>query len=252
MQKYYCYGMKFYGDKVPLKWYNNLEEDVLFVGLYFQVDYNIFSKHKGKKIVFWNGSDVSRLLYNIKWQKILKNDLKNNNTLHYCHNIKLKDELLSIGIESVISPVLFNSKDDYPPSYKPSDILEFYMSAHQDRELEYGVPIFIELASFFPNCKFHIYGIDELNEKNIIYHGQISEKIMDEEIKNYQGCLRMNKHDGESQIVMKSKLLGLHTILDYDLNSLINKIVNIDFDKPQEFNKNDILDINEFIEIIKN
>jgi site-specific DNA-adenine methylase len=47
---------------------------------------------------------------------------------------------------------------------------------------------------------------------------------MDEEIKNYQGCLRLNKHDGVSQIIIKSQLLGLYTYITRDKEELINNL----------------------------
>ena len=35
---------------------------------------------------------------------------------------------------------------------------------------------------------------------------------MDEQIKHFQGCLRLNEHDGMSQIVIKSILMGQYVI----------------------------------------
>lgn len=240
--------MSFYGDKVPLKLYDNNEEDTLFIGLYFQEDYNTFINHTGKKVIFWNGSDVLRLLYNPDWQAIIKNDKK---TTHYCHNTQLHSELMSMGIDSHIIPLFFGDKGKYTLSYEPSDPLHFYMSAHPGREEEYGVPIFIELASFYPDIKFHIYGVKGESRANITFHGQIPEQQMDEETKRYHLCLRMNKHDGESQIVIKSRLMGLHVIIETTLSSIIQRITTTDFGGPGEFERDSVTDIHEFIEKIQ-
>jgi hypothetical protein len=244
MQKYYCSGMSFYGDKIPLKFYEDRWSTTLFIGLYFQEDYNVFSDHIGNKIVFWNGSDVSRLLANENWQKILKRETMMCNDKHYCHNKQLQDELKSVGIEATIVPLFFGNKEDYQVCYKHSEIPQVFMNAHPGREEEYGVDKITLLDKAFPYIKFHIYGITGKGNCNIIYHGQIPEKQMDDEIKNYQGCLRFNQHDGMSQIVAKSNLMGLYVINETELIKIIDELNKLNSKKePFEFDRNSIKDI---------
>jgi len=208
---YYCRGMEFYGKRIK-KYFSfndfNPNMDTLFLGLYFNNDYNNLKKVKGKRYIFWNGSDVRKLLLNPRWVKILKEfDIK-----HICHNKQLRNELESIGIEADIRPIFFNEIEKYPVSYKQASNPQVYMNTHKGREVEYGVGIILDIAEQFPDITFHIYGIDGKNKKNIIYHGWIGENKMDREIKNYQGCLRLNEHDGLSQIVIKAGLLGQYII----------------------------------------
>jgi len=245
MQKYYCSGMQFYGDKIPLEFYNNNTEDTLFEGLYFQEDYDVFKNHKGRRIVFWNGSDVSRLLSSPRWIEIIQQ----KDAEHYCHNTQLQYELKTIGIDAMIVPLFFGDKKDYQICYKHSTTPELFMNAHPGREKEYGVDKCKELAIKYPYYKFHIYGINGDSKDNIIYHGQIPEEQMDKEIRNYQGCLRFNTHDGMSQIVAKSSLLGLYSLgvlVDIKLLDYLNNMY-----EPYQFDRNSIKDIKEFLEVIK-
>lgn len=214
---YYCEGMKFFGERLE-KYYNykkyNEQDDisklVFFEGLYFDEDYKIFKRHIGNKIVFWNGSDVSRLLNDINRINILK---EFPDTLHLCHNNQLKEELLSIGINAEISPIFFGNIDKYKVNFKLGDKLSVYLVAHEGREEEYGINIVKNIAFKEPNIIFHIYGIKGINTNNIFYHGIVNEEIMDNEIKDFHCCLRLNKHDGLSQTVIKSILFGHYPII---------------------------------------
>ena len=246
--------MSFYGDKIPLKFYEDKWTKTLFIGLYFQEDYNVFTEHIGNKIVFWNGSDVSRLLANENWQKILKRETMMCNDKHYCHNKQLQDELKSVGIDATIVPLFFGNKEDYQVCYKPSTNPRVFMNAHPGREVEYGVDKCLQLAIDFREYTFeytfHIYGIDGESKDNIVYHGQIPESQMDEEIKNYQAVLRFNEHDGMSQIVAKASLMGLYPIVTSDINVATDKLKSIGW-KPYTCCRNCIKDIKEFLEMIE-
>jgi hypothetical protein len=240
--------MKFYGDKIPLKFYNNINETTLFEGLYFQEDYNIFMKHLGERVVFWNGSDTLRLLSNLSWIEIIQK----YSAKHYCHNIILKKELKSVGIDATIVPLFFGDKEDYQVCYKHSEIPQVFMNAHPGREQEYGVDKCLRLAEFFPYIIFHIYGIDGESKDNIVYHGQIPETQMDDEIKNYQGVLRFNEHDGMSQIVAKASLMGLYDCVSTDLDYITEFLRALpNTQKSNQFDRNSIKDIKEFLEMIK-
>ena len=211
-QCYYCSGMKFYGDKIPLKPYTSLTAPTLFLGLYFESDYIAFENHKGKRAVFWNGSDVLRMINNKEWLlKVMRTE-----ATHYCHNAQLQKELGDQSIHAEIVPVFFGDKEDYKTCYKQSDRTQVFMCSHPGRDKEYGVDIVKKIATEMPEIGFHIYGVDGVNTKNLVYHGQIAEEYMDREIREYQGCLRLNAHDGMSQIVCKSMLLGLCSVISRD------------------------------------
>jgi hypothetical protein len=212
---YYCDGMKFYGDRSReyFKFNSyNIHDKCLFMGLYFDRDYEVFKNHKGERFVFWNGSDVSRLLDSPGAIDIVRN----TPAVHACHNKALQDELASVGVSAIIRPILFTDVNDYGISYSPSDKLQFYINAHPQREHEYGIDTVLKIAPQFPNIKFHIYGIEGQSKDNVVYHGFVQERYMDREVRQYQGCLRLNRHDGLSQLVIKAGLMGQYIITMQD------------------------------------
>ena len=211
---YYCEGMKFYGERMMRvfgfnQYSNNPSATVLFMGLYFQQDYDIFNKHTGKKYVFWNGSDVLRLLDKPQWQEIVRN----NCAAHICHNEQLRKELESVGIDALIEPIFFADMNDYQLSFKPKEQLEVYVNAHPGREDEYGVPQVIQAAKRLPDVKFFVYGIsDKSTLSNVEYMGWLEEGEADNKMRGHHVCLRLNKHDGLSQLVIKAGLWGHYVI----------------------------------------
>jgi len=226
MKVYYCGAMKTFGEKLKMERYNpltDIDKSVFFQGLYFDEDYEVFRNHRGYKEVFWNGSDVLRLLRSPERVSIIK-EFK---AKHTCHNKQLQDELASVGIEAMIKPMFFGDIEDYPVSYKPSDKPQVYITCNEGREEEYGVPQVLEKAKELKEFTFHIYGINGTNTDNVIYHGWTDK--MDEETKSFQAVIRLNKHDGFSQTVMKGILMGQHVIRDLnELQFLKNKEQNND------------------------
>jgi len=226
-QKYYCDGMKFYGDKLPFDKYTSIKARTFFLGLYFIQDYVAFYKHEGERVVFWNGSDVSRLLRNPAWLNYIQ---QGQPATHYCHNKQLQDELLIVGIHAEIMPVFFGYKEDYLPclpAESPAPV-KCFMGAHPGREEEYGVPVVLNIADKMPEAEFHIYGVESKKQfSNVIFHGQVPEEQMDEDMKEYHVCLRLNHHDGLSQIVCKSILMGIPQILSRDEADIIKSIRDI-------------------------
>jgi len=222
-QCYYCSGMKFYGDQIPLKPYASLKAPTLFLGLYFESDYQAFKIHQGKRVVFWNGSDVIRLCQNSKWADIVRKV----DATHYCHNTQLKHELEDEGIDSTVKPVFFGYKKDYKVCYKHSETPKVFMCSHPERDAEYGVNMMQEIAADMKDIEFHVYGVRGMGTDNVIFHGQVPEEKMDEEMKGYQGCLRMNKHDGVSQIVLKSEMMGLYPIVSYNSEDIKAELNNL-------------------------
>jgi hypothetical protein len=222
---HYCDGMSFFGERLQrihdFSKYNpqtDIHSSVMFLGLYFQEDYDLFKKHKGKISVFWNGSDVLRLLANQSWQQTLKSK---PDVVHFCHNQQLQDELASIGIQASVHPIFFGDVANYEPSFKPTNNPQVYTVSHPGRNDEYGVPTVLKAAHDLPDFGFHIYGVDKEDDvesvPNVKFHGLVDEQIMDREIANFQGCIRLNKHDGFSQTVMKSILFAQYPICYADI-----------------------------------
>jgi len=216
MQGYYCDGMSFYGKKLPFPKLSDSLAPCFFLGLYFDVDYSRFANHESDRIVFWNGSDVQRLLANPKWLDIVKRVPAK----HYCHNKQLADELLAVGIFATIQPIFFGLKDSYKERTAVAEKPTFFMCSHPGREEEYGVHILKELARNYPECSFLIYGQEGNDYKNVRYLGLMDEALMDAVVADHAGFLRMNQHDGMSQQVYKCSLMGIPYAISRDVKEL--------------------------------
>jgi hypothetical protein len=164
-------------------------------------------------VVFWNGSDVLRLLDKKDYQDILKEYPGK----HVCHNEQLRQELHSVGIEAVVQPIFFADINDYPITFKSKKPLEVYINAHSDREDEYGIPWAYQAALRLPEVKFFAYGVEGVDTDNFKYMGRIPEQEADRLMSEHQVFLRLNRHDGLSQQVIKAGLWGQPVITRQDL-----------------------------------
>ena len=223
---YYPEGMRFFGEKAKkilgLEKYNPKKDQyqpVFFLGFYCQKDYIIFKDHQGKKAIFWNGSDVKILASSPYYQQVIKSFPQ---ATHACHSVLLQEELRNMGISAKIRPIFFGLEKDFPVSYKQKTPPTVYSVAHPGREKEYGVDLIEKIAHKLPDIKFYIYGVEGDNTENISFRGQVEEEIMDKEIKEFQGALRLNDHDGISQTVIKSVLLGQWAITTIDYPEILN------------------------------
>jgi hypothetical protein len=191
-----------------LKGYNG--KATRFYGLYHEKDYVRFLECKGKQEVYWQGSDILQLknTEQVKWIEAIKY----SESKHYCENEVQQELLKEKGIKAQVKYQFWNDVKDYPLSYIHSVNPNIWLCAHPGREIEYGVPIVDSLSKELPNFTFHIYGIIGENRGNVTYHGIVDDKQFDEEIKNYQGALRLNAFDGISEVITKGSLLGQYVI----------------------------------------
>lgn len=223
----YCGGMRFYGERMMtlygLKPFtNNPEKDVLFMGLYFEQDYEEYKSITGNKTVFWNGSDVSRLLGKKAWLEILKE----YPAKHVCHNEQLRKELESVGITAEVRPLFFADINDYPIAFESRDTLEVYVNAHPGREAEYGVPEVYQVARRLPSMKFFVYGVEGVNTDNLTYMGRLDEQEADKVMAKHHVFIRLNKHDGLSQQIIKAGLWGQYVLTTQELQ-YTTKVVDV-------------------------
>ena len=190
------------------------DNEILFFGLFHDRDFEVFHNFKGKKSVFWCGGDILRLKEDYERQRVMRIAPE---TTHYCENSVQEESLKSVGIEPIVIPSFLGDIKDYPVSFKvPKDKWKIWMCGHPRRESEYGFDQARELAGMFSDIEFHFYGvskdesanIDSKNLPNVIYHGLVSEKQLDREIKEYHAAIRANEHDGASEVVFKALLLG--------------------------------------------
>jgi len=197
------------------------DEPTVFVGLYGLPDFYALWRHRGKKWIFWCGSDITHFIngYWLEEGGAIKVDPKplaewiNKNCESWVENLVEYKALKGIGIESKICPSFLGDVNNFPSSYQWSDRPKLYTSVSGDDFELYGWNKISNLANQNENMEFHLYG----NKKNpniptiyhnVIVHGRVPKEQMNEEIKNMQGALRLVKFDGFSEIVAKSVLMG--------------------------------------------
>jgi hypothetical protein len=226
-------------------------KNLFFFGMYNERDYEVFDNFEGKKYILWGGSDIRRLVTDYERKRMIKN----NPAKHFCENEVEANDLRKCGIEPIIVPTFLDDIDKYPVSFTPTENPELFMCVNAGREEEYGVHFVKGIANKVPFAKFHIYGIPEdaiffktavqlegdhdKDAPNMIYHGKLPEKEFNAELSKYHAGLRPNLHDGNSEVAMKSLLLGQYPItrIPYDgiwnykteeeLIALIHKLTHI-------------------------
>lgn len=209
-----CEGMKFYRDAAKRTWklgdYTSKDEPTLFLGMYFKEDVVRLKDHVGPKFLFWNGSDVSRTLASPAWHE----PILRSGAVHACHNQALADELATIGIKAEVSPTLFDHPEAYEKRWTPCTHPRVYMTVHPGREEEYGLSMAADIMRY-ADADLYVYGNAGGRARigNIHLRGVVTEDQWKEETKWMQGALRLNKHDGTSQIVIKAILRGHYAIV---------------------------------------
>ncbi len=206
-------------------------KEIVFFGLYHERDFAVFELPFKKRMVFWCGSDILRVMSDYERRRILKNYPE---TEHYCENEVEQKNLKDVGFESKVIPSFLDDVSKYdiisfvPPTQwenglKVQSPCHIWMCSHPKRDDEYGIELAKRMAKIFPkDLVFHIYGVDksEYDESpdNVIFHGLVEEDKFNEEIKKYHCGFRPNFHDGNSEVVMKSIFLGQYPItrIKYD------------------------------------
>ena len=222
----------------------DIGQATVFVGCYGLPDFYSIWRHKGKRYVFWCGSDI-RHLQNGYWLDDtgdIRIDNKgiakwlNENCENWCENEPERQALAEMGIESVLTPSYLGDVNKIKPSYKPNG--KFYASVSGDDFELYGWYEIDKIASKNSDLEFHLYGntkpFKTLN-KNVIIHGRVPKEQMNKEIAEMQGCIRMIPLEGFSEIVAKSVLMEQWpvSIIPYPHTILPENIGNI----PKEPNK---------------
>lgn len=183
-----------------------MNKPVLFIGLYHSLDYMKFLFHRGRKAIFWCGSDILQIP-----KKLLPQlrEIKEQ----YCENWIEREKLQSMGIKAEITPMVFEELGELGVHFTPSDRIHVYLCVHEGRIKEYGMFTIWNIAKKVPWVTFHVYGIHGKNPSgNILYHGKVSNEQFNEEIKNYHGALRLNEFDGCSEVMVKSAIMGQYPI----------------------------------------
>lgn len=224
--------------------YVSREVPTVFFGLYDLRDYIALWRHRGKCWVLWAGSDIrhlrSRFIFNdgklltlsqlfasltIDFRQFLIKYVLTK-AEHWVENEAEAWQLKNMGIKvSGIQPSFMGDVKKYKVSFQKGN--KVWMSANRGREQEYGWHVVLQLAWALPAIEFHLYGSDwpdiqELLDSqgitwkqyhpNVFVHGRVSKKKMNAQVQKMQCGLRLNKHDGFSEVTAKSVLWGQYPI----------------------------------------
>lgn len=226
------WGVKKYNPK------KHLNEPCVFCGLYSLKDFMALNSHKGKKYIFWCGSDI-RHFVNGYWLDDKGKIRIDRRALaqwidKYCESWvenKVEWEALKYqGINSKICPSFLGDVKKFPVQ-KLSNELRYYSSVSGNDFKLYGWDIINQVASKNPHIKYFLYGNTKpwKAPKNVIVRGRVSQAQMNSEIKSMTGAIRMVAFEGMSELIVKSILWNQKPIslIKYNYNrEKLLKIVN--------------------------
>ena len=208
------WGVKKYNPK------KHINEPVVFCGLYGLKDFMALNSHKGKKYVWFAGSDIRHLIngYFLDESGKIKINPKplakwiNEYCESWCENKVEYEALKKIGIKSKVCPSFLGNIKNYQPNYKQGN--KVYLSCSGDDFKLYKWDLIEKIANKVSEVQFYLYGSNKwkTKHKNVIIRGRVDKKVMNEEIKNMQAGFRPLNFDGASEIIIKSSLWGHHTI----------------------------------------
>lgn len=199
--------------------YTNPDEPAVFFGLYGLPDFYALWRHRGKRYIFWAGSDLRHFLdgYWLDETGTIRLPTKplaqwiSRNCESWVENLAEWGALNRVGIRSQICPSFLGNINDYYLLYQHSYVPKLYTSVSGNDFKLYGWDKIDTLALACPYIEFHLYGNTEpwgTVCKNVVVHGRVPKEQMNGEIKHMQGALRLTEFDGFSEILAKSVLWG--------------------------------------------
>jgi hypothetical protein len=213
------WGIKKYNPK-------DIDKTVVFCGMYGMKDFMALNHHKGKKYIWWCGSDI-RHFVNGYWLDETGKIRINPKPLakwinEYCYswveNKKEADVLKKVGIKAQICPSFLGDVNKFKPQ-KINPKKRYYSSVSGNDFKLYGWDKINKIARKNPNIEYYLYGntIPWKAPKNVIVKGRVPQKQMNEETKSMTGAIRMVEMEGCSEIIVKSVLWGQKPIslIDY-------------------------------------
>ena len=199
---------------------------VVFFGLYGLPDFYALWRHKGPRYILWAGYDILhfRKGYWLDNEGEIRLEIRpliewiDKNCVSYVEN-EAEAWMLKYpcypeegpSIRSKIVPSFLGDIKKYKVTFRPGN--KVYLSANEGRQLEYGFGIVESIAHLVPDVEFHLYGATwETANENVFVHGRVPKEQMNREIQKMQCGLRLNKHDGFSEVTAKSVLWGQYPI----------------------------------------
>lgn len=199
--------------------YTQIGEPAVFMGVYGLPDFYALWRHKGERHILWCGSDIRHLQNGYWLDDVGKLRLDNKamarwisaNCTSWVENLVEWNALANMGIQSNITPSFMGDIDDFPVSYKHSYNPKVYASVSGNDFGLYGWDQIERVAAVHPEIEFHLYGNSvpwDTKNPNVVVHGRVPKEVMNEQVKNMQGGLRLLPFDGFSEIIAKSVLWG--------------------------------------------
>ena len=199
-------------------------EPCVFCGLYGLPDFYTLWRYRGKKYIWWTGSDIRHFIngYWLSESGDIKISVRSlatwikKNCESWVENEVEADTLRKYGIESHVCPSFLGDFSDFKVNFTPSEHPKVYASVSGDDFKLYGWDKIAKMAASNPDIEFHLYG-NTVKPKidfpqNVFVHGRVSKEQFNEEIKTMQGGLRLLPFDGCSEIIVKSILMGQYPV----------------------------------------
>lgn len=199
----------------------HINEPTVFCGIYSLNDFFALWRHKGRKLIWWTGSDIRR--FNEGYWLDDTGDIRAMSgpmadwISKYCESWVENDVearlLAEWGIEASVCPSFLGDVSQYKVSFKPGN--KVYASVSGDDFELYCWPEIEVLAKNHPKIEFHLYGNSrewKTDNNNVIVHGRVPKEQFNKEIEDMQGGLRLLKFDGFSEVIAKSILMGQYPI----------------------------------------
>lgn len=199
--------------------YTDDARPTVFFGIYGMPDFYALWRHKGIREVLWTGSDIRHFVDGfwleeggkVRMPAINLAPWLSRNCGHWVENHVEQDKLAEVGIHARVCPSFLGNVNDFRVEFKPGNAL--YTSVSGDDFDLYGWHRIPEIAEYNDDIQFHLFGNSKPFEptkhlSNVIDHGRVSRKVMNNEIIGMQGALRLTEFDGFSEILSKSVLWG--------------------------------------------
>jgi len=187
--------------------WKDLFRPTIFFGAYHWGDWARILLHRGRKTIFFCGSDILALKKHMVAQILIRASRER----FICENEVEDMALARMGIDAEILPMIF---EDFTPDprIRKLDGIHVYMTSHEGRD-DYCTDFVDLLAAWYKKITFHVYGVDGKGLlKNIIYHGRVSNEQFNQEIQRYHCALRLNEMDGFAETLAKAMLIGQQAI----------------------------------------
>lgn len=204
----------------------HLNETVVFCGLYGLPDFYSLWQHKGKKYVWWVGSDITHFVNgywldekgSIKLSPVALGRWINDMCESWVENEVEAKALEKVGVEAKVCPSFLGDVNKFPLQ-KINSELRYYSSVSGNDFKLYNWHKINKIAQKNQNIKYYLYGntIEWKAPKNVIVRGRMSQEEMNNEIKTMTGAIRLVDFEGCSELVIKAILWGqkLISAIDY-------------------------------------